>query len=181
MRPFALSYAQAFLEAAAPGYDIERFLESGGAIHRAIAGDARLKAFFGSPAVPLPAKKSALASLSAAAGLDAYGARLLDLAVEKGRLPALGEILAAIREGADRAGGVVAARVSVAAAVGESERAEIAEALSRAVGKRVRLDVDVDERILGGFVAKVGSEVFDASVRHAIERFRELSKEGVGT
>jgi F-type H+-transporting ATPase subunit delta len=176
-----LSYAQAFLEAAPSGYDVERFLESAWDVHRAMAGDARLKAFFGSPAVPLPAKKSALASLSAAVGMDDYGARLLDLAVGKGRLPALGEILAAIREGADRAGGVVAARVSVAAAVGESERAEIAEALSRAVGKRVRLDVDVDEKILGGFVAKVGSEVFDASVRHAVERFREQSKEGAGT
>lgn len=181
MRPFALSYAQAFLEAAPSGYDVEQFLESAWDVHRAMAGDARLKAFFGSPAVPLPAKKSALASLSAAVGIDDYGARLLDLAVGKGRLPALGEILAAIREGADRAGGVVAARVSVAAAVGESERAEIAEALSRAVGKRVRLDVDVDEKILGGFVAKVGSEVFDASVRHAVERFREQSKEGAGT
>jgi F0F1-type ATP synthase delta subunit len=40
--------------------------------------------------------------------------------------------------------------------------------------------VDVDATILGGFVAKVGSEVFDASVRHAVERFSELTKERAG-
>jgi len=65
--------------------------------------------------------------------------------------------------------------------VAETERAKIAEALARAVGRRVRLEVDVDEKILGGFVAKVGSEVFDASVRRAVELFRERTKEGAGT
>jgi F-type H+-transporting ATPase subunit delta len=181
MTAFARSYAQAFLGAAASGYNFESFLVSAEEIHRAIGSDGRLKAFFASPAVPLSAKKGALAELSRAAGVDAYGSRLLDLALEKGRLPALAEILSAIREQADRASGVVAARVSVAAPVGDAERGKIADGLARVVGKRVRLEVELDEKILGGFVAKVGSEVFDASVRGAIERFREQTKEGAGT
>ena len=181
MTPFARIYAQAFLGAAAPGYDFEKFLEAAGEVSRAVAGDRRLRAFFTSPAVPLPAKKGALARLSAAAGVDAFGARLLDLVLEKGRLAALADILSAIRDQADRAGGVVAARVSVASPASEAERAKIAEALGRSVGRRVRLEMDVDEKILGGFVARVGSEVFDASVRRAVEQFRERIKEGAGT
>jgi len=179
--PFARSYAQAFLGVAAPGYDVERFLKSAGEIARSIGEDGRLKAFFVSPAVPLSAKKGALARLAKVSGVDDFGARLLDVVLEKGRLPALGAILAAIRDQADRSGGVVAASVRVASPVGETERAKIAEALARAVGRRVRLEVDVDEKILGGFVAKVGSEVFDASVRRAVELFRERTKEGAGT
>jgi F-type H+-transporting ATPase subunit delta len=178
---FERSYAQAYLGAAPTGHDVDRFLESAREVERAIASNPRLKAFFMSPVVPLPAKKRALGELVRAAGVDAYGARFLDVALEKRRLPALAQILSAIREEADRARGVVAASVRVASAVDEAERAKIAQALARVVGRQVRLDVAVDEKLLGGFVAKVGSEVFDASVRHAVERFRERTQEGTET
>ena len=181
MTPFARSCALAFLGAAPPGYDVERFLKAAGEIARSIEGDRRLKAFFASPAVPLPAKKGALARLAESSSVDDFGARLLEVVLEKRRLPALGVILAAIREQADVSSGVVAGRVRVASPVSDVDRAKIAEALARAVGRRVRLEVDVDEKILGGFVAKVGSEVFDASVRRAVELFQERSKEGAGT
>ena len=177
MTAFARSYAQAFLQAAPQGYDMERFLEAAGAIRDALAQNPRLKAFVSSPAVPLPAKSGVLEKLAARAGLDVFGTRLLAVALAHGRILALSEILSAIREQSDRAGGVVAARVTVAAPVDEAQRARIAEALARSVKRRVRLKVDVDETILGGFVAQIGSEIFDASVRHAVERFQKQTKE----
>jgi F-type H+-transporting ATPase subunit delta len=180
MSAFGRSYAQAFLQTAPAGYDVERFLEGAGAIRQVLAEDARLKAFFSSPAVPLPVKSRTLAQLSAKAGLDDFGGRLLDVALRHGRLLGLSEILLAIREQSDRASGVVAARVTVASPVDEAEREKIAQALGRSVKRRVRLKVDVDEKILGGFVARIGSEVFDASVRHAVERFAEQTKESRG-
>jgi F-type H+-transporting ATPase subunit delta len=177
MTAFARSYAQAFLQTAPKGYDVERFLEGAAAIREALGEDARLKAFFSSPAVPLTAKSGALAQLASKAGVDAFGTRLLNLALEHGRVLGLSQILSAIREQSDRAGGVVAARVTVAAPVDEGERVRIAEALGRSVNRRVRLKVDVDEKILGGFVAQIGSEIFDASVRNAVERFQKQTKE----
>ncbi len=180
MTAFARSYARAFLQTAAPGYDVERFLEGARAVRDAIAGDTRLKAFFLSPSVPLAAKKGTIELLAKKAGVDDFGARLLDLALEHGRVLWLAEILKAIRDQSDKTSGIVAARVTVARPVGDAEREKIADALGRRVGRRVRLELDVDESILGGFVARVGSEVFDASVRHAVERFSELTKERAG-
>ena len=180
MTAFARSYARAFLEAAPPGYDGERFLESAAAVRDAIASESRLRLFFLSPSVPIAAKKGALAELARKAGLDDFGARLLDLALEHRRILEIPQILTAIREQSDKASGVVAARVTVARPVGEAERDRIAEAIGQRVGRRVRLQVDVDEKILGGFVARVGSEVFDASVRHAVERFAQMTKERAG-
>jgi F-type H+-transporting ATPase subunit delta len=180
MSAFARSYAQAFLQTAPAGYDVERFLEGAAVIRRALAEDARLKAFFSSPAVPLAAKKGTLAQLAEKAGVDDFGTRLLDVALEHGRVLGLSEILSAIREQSDRASGVVAAQVTVASPVDEQERARLAEALGRSVKRRVRLKVDVDEKILGGFVAQIGSEVFDASVRYAVERFAKQTKENAG-
>jgi F-type H+-transporting ATPase subunit delta len=177
---YARSYAQAFLGAAPTGYDFERFLESARFLSRAMAEDSRLKPFFLSPAVPAPVKKEALAQLAARAGVDGFGQRLLELVLERGRLLGLSGILEAIRTQFDKSSGVVAARVTVAAPVGEEERRRIAEALGRKLNRRVRIDVGVDEKILGGFVAQVGSEVLDASVRHAIERFQKQTKEAAG-
>ena len=180
MSAYARSYAQAFLGASPAGYDVDRFLEAGGILSLAMARDSRLKAFFASPAVPAPAKKKALAELSAKAGVDDFGRRLMDLALERRRILGLSEILAAIRAEHDRASGVVSARVTIAAPVGEEDRRKIADALGRRLNRKVRIELGVDEKILGGFVAKVGSEVFDASVLHAIERFQRQTKEGAG-
>jgi F-type H+-transporting ATPase subunit delta len=177
---YGRSYSQAFLAAAPPGYDVERFLEAGRTLAQAIAQDARLKAFFGSPAVPASAKKKALADLAVRAGVDDFGRRLLDLALERRRILGLSEILSAIRALHDRESGVVFAKVTVAAPVGEEELRKIGDALGRRLNRKVRVELGVDETILGGFVAKVGSEIFDASVRHAIERFQKQSKEGAG-
>ena len=52
MSRFARPYAQAFLETAPPGYDVEAFLSAAAAIVRAMAGDARLKNFLAGPSVP---------------------------------------------------------------------------------------------------------------------------------
>ena len=181
MSAFARSYAQAFLASAPAGYDVERFLEPARGLARAIAEDPRLKAFLASPAVPLAAKKKTLAELAEKSGVDAFGRRLLDLVLERGRILALPEILATVRSQFDRDSGVVAAKVTVAAPIGDEERRRIAEALGRRLGgRRVRIELGVDEKILGGFVAKVGSEVFDASVRQAVESFQRQSKERAG-
>jgi len=176
---FARSYAQAFLGAAPRGYPADRFLETAGTIVAALR-DPRARAFFGAPAVPAAARAGALAALSEKAGLDAYGTRFLAVVLENGRILHLPEILRTVREEIDRRGGVVAARVTVAAPIGEEERKQIEDSLSRQAGRSVRMSVDVDPAILGGLVAKIGSQVFDASVAQAVERFRQDAREKVG-
>lgn len=180
MSTFARSYAQAFLQAAPAAFKVDGFLERAEAIRRAVGAEPRLKAFFAAPAVPAEAKSRALGDLARRAGVDDYGRRFLELILRNRRLLDLGLILSALRTEADHSRGVVQAQVIVATAIGEPEERQIAEALTRASGRRVRLTTSVDKDILGGFIARVGSEVFDASVRRAIERFEEQAREGTG-
>ncbi len=177
MRAYARSYARAFVETAPTGYEVEGFLESAGALRRAFAEDRPLKAFFAAPAVPVEAKEKALDELARKVGLDDFGRRFFQLTLSHRRILQLSEILSAIREESDRRRGVVAARVTVAGPLAPAEEQRIAQRLSRALGRAVRLQVDVDEKILAGFVARVGSEVFDASALRAIEKFQEQAKE----
>ena len=173
MSRFARPYAKAFLETAPEGYDVESFLSAAGAIVRAMAGDARLKNFLAGPSVPADAKRRVLDDLSTRAGVDDVGRRLLRLVLANRRIAALSEILSAIRAVWDRTTGVVEARVTVAAPLAQDEEGRIEKALSRQTGRRVRMRVDVDRNILAGFVARVGSEIFDASAARAIERFEK--------
>lgn len=49
----------------------------------------------------------------------------------------------------------------------------LAAALSEATGKHVEVKVVVDEKVLGGIVARIGDTVIDGSVRHRIEQLKE--------
>ncbi|HMA18848.1 MAG TPA: ATP synthase F1 subunit delta [Thermoanaerobaculia bacterium] len=171
MSGFARPYARAFLDALPAGFDVEGFLESAAALARATANDHRLRNFFAAPSVPVETKRRALEDLARSVGVEEFGRRFLAVVLENRRWLALEEILSAVREARDSQLGVVEASVTVAAPVGDEERQRIQNALARHLGRRVRMNVRVDPTILAGFVARVGSEVFDASAVRAIELF----------
>jgi len=174
---FARSYARAALEAAPAGADLERLLEQASAVARALESDPRLKEFFAAPSIPREPKERALEKLALRTGMDEFGRRFLKVILKHGRLIHLQEILTALSDAHDHARGTHEAQITVAAPVGPEEERRIAEALGRSLGGSVRLTVRVDASILGGFVARVGSRVIDASVAHAIARFQEMGKE----
>jgi F-type H+-transporting ATPase subunit delta len=178
--PLARSYSQAFLEAAPSGYAVGRFLEAARSVERAISENAPLRAFLSAPNVALPVKQRALEEVARRAGADDYGRRLLAVVLGNRRIARLPEILTGLAEAEDERQGVVAARVTVAAPIGDAEKARIEASLSKRAGRRVRMRVEVDPKVLAGFVARVGSEVLDASADNAIERFRAGSNEKSG-
>ena len=173
---FAMPYARAFLETAPKGYDVEGFLASAGDLARAIEKDPALRAFLAAPAVPEEAKRKAIAELAARAGVDAFGARFLELLLRHRRILGTGVILQGVHKAFDASRGMLEGSVIVAAPIGDAERATIEQALGAKLNGRVRLKVAVDPKILGGFVARVGSSVFDASAAAGIRRFQEQAK-----
>ena len=68
---------------------------------------------------------------------------------------------------------VAVAEVRSAKSLAPDEIRELADTLSRKVGKKVELDIRTDPKLLGGFVVKIGSEIWDASVAGKINKFRE--------
>jgi len=63
--------------------------------------------------------------------------------------------------------------VRSASAPTPKEEADLRAMLEKKVGAKVDIDITVDPELIGGFVAKIGSEVYDASVSGKIEKFRE--------
>lgn len=103
----------------------------------------------------------------------------IGLLAERGRMDHLGEIGQAYRQLVDEAAGRVRARVRTAVPLDEPERRQLAEHLSRAAGKTAIVeDVMVDPTLLGGFVAQIGSLVFDGSLDGQLARLRERLARG---
>jgi F-type H+-transporting ATPase subunit delta len=174
---FARSYARAALESAPAGYDFDELIENLRSVARAVDGTPKLREFFAAPKVPRPPKQKALEALAVRAGVDDFGRRLLALVLSRGRLTHLSEIVAAISDLFDQTRGRNEAHVTVASAITPEQERRIADALGRSFGGTFRLNVAVDETILGGFIARVRSRLIDASVASAIARFRKQGEE----
>ena len=86
-------------------------------------------------------------------------------------------MVAALTERLNQRLGVAVAEVTTAEAMGEDERRELQRVLEGRTGKKLEMRLSVEPALLAGFVARVGSERFDGSLRGQLER---LGKELAG-
>jgi F-type H+-transporting ATPase subunit delta len=177
---FSRPYARAFVEAAPKGYDFGRFLEAGESMASALEGNPKLRAFLLAPNVPREAKNRAIQQIAAKAGMNEYGTRFLLVMLRHHRLLEAGEVFRALRDLIDTVQGVLRVRVTVAEALTEPEKQAIADALAARTGKTVKMEIDLDPTLIGGFVARAGSRVFDGSVTAAIRRFQKQAVQTMG-
>ncbi|MEO8585488.1 MAG: ATP synthase F1 subunit delta [Acidobacteriota bacterium] len=131
-----------------------------------------LEKILSNPGLERAKREALLAAVASRIGVPELAARLLTILLHNGRLPALGELLAAIRAHLDREDRAVEARLVTArpadAAVLEALRALVAARTK----KTVRLVTAVDPALLGGFVVSVGSARLDASLARRLEKAR---------
>ena len=180
MSSFTRPYARAFVEAAPKGYDFTKFLEAGEAMARSFEVNPKLRAFLLAPNVPRDAKRKAIDELAAKVGMDAYGKRFLQVMLRNHRLLEAGAVFRALRDLYDEIQGILRVDVTVAGPLSEGETEAIRKALSERTGKNVKMHIAVDPGVIGGFVARAGSRVFDGSVAAAIRRFQEQVGQTLG-
>lgn len=87
------------------------------------------------------------------------------LLLERGKLGITREVQRAYQDRADERRGVAHATVTTAVPLSDEERADIARRLSSLTGKQVDVTPVVDDRIIGGLVARIGDQLIDASTR----------------
>lgn len=180
MTAFATPYARAFLEAAPKDYDIAAFLAAGETMAAAFASNPPLRAFVLAPNVPREAKSKAVAALAARAGLDEYGARFLEVMLRHHRLLEAAAVFRALRDLDDQRRNILRVRVAVPAALDEAQKKRVEDAIARRTGKTVMSQIEIDPALLGGFVARAGSQVFDGSVAASVRRFQTTVTEKTG-
>jgi len=99
--------------------------------------------------------------------------RLLAMLQERRRLGDVAEILEAYRKAKNRKLGLTAVEVTTSTQIAEGEKAAWEAALAKIAGTSVRVEYRTDESLIGGAVARVGSVLYDGSVRGSLERIRQ--------
>jgi len=137
----------------------------------AIAASTVAGKLLAAPLVLLADKRTVLAK-----GLEGKTLRsvalFIDLLLRKKRLNELPTIVAEFETLVERKQGVRRAQVVSAAPLTDAEIARLHQALERQTGGKVRLATEIDTRLLGGALVRIGDHVIDRSARTLLEAIR---------
>ncbi len=129
------------------------------------------------PAIQNSRKRAVMAKLLEKTGGSALIRNFIYVLIDHRRIAIIGEIREAFELHLDERLGFARAEVTSAAPLGQGVGGNLESELSRLTGKRMRLRFDVDPALLGGVVARIGSTVYDGSVRGEL---RQLAKKLAG-
>ncbi len=177
---FARPYVEALFEVAGSVDAVEALLPALDAVAGALSGSDELRALLANPGVGRKEKRALVAALADAAKAPELAGRLLRALLDRRRLAKLPALLEAVRLRVDRERGVVEASVRAAAPLAPEAAEEIRRALEARAGRRVRLQTELDPSLLSGFVVRLGSEVFDASLSRRLSRARKALEGAAG-
>jgi len=131
------------------------------------------------PAVAPARKRAVVGRVADILGLSRLSRNFLFVLIDHRRIAELSDILSAFEQILDERLGFARAQVASARELSEAQRRAITAALERASGKRLRAQFAVDASLIGGVVARIGSTVYDGSVRGRLQNLeRRLSAEG---
>ena len=138
-----------------------------------IAASPDLQTAFRNPSIAHASKENVLEGLLAKTRPSRTTSNFLRVLLRNGRLIDLANINERFAAVLEERGGRVAAHVSSARELAEAQRNELKANLEKLTGKQVKLDFTVDPSLIGGVVTRVGSTVYDGSVRTQLENLRE--------
>ena len=173
IRRFARPYAKAIREVAGSPEKANALRGELMKFEAALRMSAELRDVYANPGITAETKKSISDRLVSKMKLSEMAGRAVDVMVRFNRINDMGAILEALAAYVNDALGVAVAEVRTAKALSPDEMEKLASVLGKKLGRKVELDVVTDPKLLGGFVARVGSEVYDASVIGKINKFRE--------
>ena len=141
--------------------------------------NSELEAILKNPIVPLDKKAGILN--------DVFGSKVhqitnsfLKLVVNKGRSSILFDTAKQFIAQYNEIKGIVTAEVTSAIALTDASRAEIVALVKKELGaNQVIVKEKVDEKLIGGFILKVGDKQFDASISSGLSKLKKEFAQGI--
>lgn len=168
----AARYAQAVFELAKEAKQLETVERDFATFAAAWKESADLREAARSPLIDPAEKAAALAAVAAKLGASDLGRKAIGVAAQNRRASELPAIISAYRALVARDRGARQVEIISARPLGEGEKAAIVESLGKQLGAKVEAETSVDDSLIGGFVVRVGSRQFDASVKAKLDALR---------
>lgn len=110
-------------------------------------------------------------------GVDPLVLNLALLLVQRDRHSLGPQVREAFQELADARRGIAHAVVTTAVPISDAEAKAVADKLSEISGARVVVEMEVDDSIIGGLVARIGDKLIDGSTRSQLESLKRRLEE----
>jgi F-type H+-transporting ATPase subunit delta len=174
LRTSAARYAKALLDVSlAEGLDTAAIETDLAAVVDAMNRYPDLRRAFTSNGIPQTVRLNVVRAFTTESRIHGPLAKLLMMLAERGRLDLLPQLLEVYRERLRAHQNIVRATVTAAAPLSDDTLQRLAASLGELTGKRVQIEANVDPTIIGGVVTRIGSTVYDGSIRTKLQKMRE--------
>jgi F-type H+-transporting ATPase subunit delta len=168
--PYARAFADVVFEAHLNANDVQQQLNDFVAAWRE---SADLRELFLDPSFPSDQKVAILDKLNARLGMSVQVRNFIAVIIQHDRLYVLDEILAEYRKEVNRRLGISEVQVTTARPLDANERQGIEQKVAAMTGTQVQATYHEDKSLLGGVVVRVGSTIYDGSVKGRLDRLKE--------
>jgi F-type H+-transporting ATPase subunit delta len=172
LKALAERYAGALVDVALENNQADQVKQELAAFAALIRESAELNAFLSNPSIARAAKHSAIEQIVVRMGASRILRNYLFVIVDQRRAGMLVEIEQAFSRLLDARQGITQAKVTSATELTAQERAELSAALGKLTGATVQAQYVTDAALIGGAVVRIGSTIYDGSVRTQLERMR---------
>lgn len=135
---------------------------------------AELRAFFSNPSVSAVQKVEILDKLNVELRMKIQLRNLLAVLIGNDRIASVAEVAAAWRRIEQERAGIRPAEITTARELDKAERDDLVAEVAKLAGGKIDASFKLDKEILGGTVVRIGSTVYDGSIKGRLERLREV-------
>jgi F-type H+-transporting ATPase subunit delta len=138
-----------------------------------MSSNSELLNAFRNPSIAHASKEKVLESLIAKTKPTKTTANFLRILLRNSRLTEISEINERFAGVLDERNGIISAEVTSARPLSEAEKTDLQTNLAKLTGgKKINLNFNIDENIIGGVITRVGSTVYDGSVKSQLENLK---------
>jgi F-type H+-transporting ATPase subunit delta len=138
-----------------------------------IGGSPDLRRVWENPSIPPEQKRRLLDAIVARENIVKPVRNFIAVLIDNRRIAALPEISKQVELEMDRRLGLAEAQVTSARELSPEERRDLEAQMERLTGKKVRAHYATDNKLLGGAVVRMGSTIYDGSVRGQLQKMKE--------
>ena len=174
MASVASTYAHAFADVVfAAHLDAERALNGLRQMATLFRQNLELRRVWENPAVPADQKRGLLDAIVERAGIDRPVRNLIAVLIDHRRLPFLPRIIEQLEKELDARLGFTEAQILSTRELADAEKRTLEAQIAKTTGKKVRASYGLDKSLLGGAVVRIGSTIYDGSVKGQLEKIKE--------
>ena len=168
------TYARAFADVVFDQrLDPAKTLQEAQSLAQLVASSRELREVWEAPSIPAEQKRALLDAIVARADLSRSLRNFVAVLIDHRRIKFLDPITREFERELNRRMSFVEAQIVSARELGLPERSALEAQVAKLTGQKVRARYSQDGSILGGAIVKIGSTIYDGSVKGQLERIRE--------